>query len=44
MSLSLDVEGSESLHHVLVFREKTSVASLISTVLDEPADKQGGRE
>lgn len=46
LNLNIDVEGSESRHHVLIFLclNKTSVAAFISTVLDEPADEQGGRE
>lgn len=39
-------EGKESHHHVLVVRcwSKTSGASFIFTVLDEPADEQEGEK
>ena len=45
-SLNAFVEGRESHHHVLVvfYWSKTSVASFIFTVLDEPADKQEGEK
>lgn len=45
-SLNADVEGRQSHHHVLVVLcwSKTSGASFIFTVLDEPADEQEGEK